>query len=270
MKPTLFIGILLLLIPGSGFALPKTQSTPGGISNVYLPTTNHQAPEVFFKDAHVIVMKESQSSHWFGLVGIPLIIKSSKQTLEIRNLKKSVTFKVHQKRYRKSRIWLKDNKMINPSKKDQARIQKEAKEIRKVLRKWSENDPFKQNYRMPVNGRITARFGTLQIFNYKIKEPHQGIDIYAKQGTPIYPCNAGIVLKTGNYFFLGNTIFIDHGKGVISLYAHLDKIWVKEGRHLTKETPLGSIGQTGRATGPHLHWAMVMNQTFVNPKLFVR
>lgn len=270
MTQRVLLGLLLLLNSHRLLAMPKINAVPGGISEVMLPVKNHMTPKVYFKNQRVIVISKTDEKQWYALVGLPLNIKPGIQTVEIRSLKKNVNFEIKKKHYRQAWVNIKNSRLTNPTNNDQTRIQEEAIETHKMLGQWTEKDPFKEPYQMPIKGRISGKFGTRLIFNQKIKEPHLGIDIRAKRGTPVHPCSSGIVLTTGDFFYTGKTVFIDHGKGVISLYAHLDKILVKKGRHLTKKTQLGTVGNSGRANSPLLHWGMVMNQTYVDPLLFLQ
>jgi murein DD-endopeptidase MepM/ murein hydrolase activator NlpD len=95
------------------------------------------------------------------------------------------------------------------------------------------------------------------------------MDIAAPAGTPVRVPIAGTVVDAGEYYFNGNTVFVDHGRGLISMYCHLSAIDVKPGQHIAAGTTIGEVGMTGRATGPHLHWGLSLNHTWVDPELFV-
>jgi murein DD-endopeptidase MepM/ murein hydrolase activator NlpD len=107
---------------------------------------------------------------------------------------------------------------------------------------------------VPVKGRISTRFGTGRVLNGKPRSPHSGVDIAANSGAPIKAANGGKVLLAYDFYLSGKTVVVDHGWGVCTIYAHMDSFKVKEGQQVERGQNLGTVGTTGRATGPHLHF----------------
>jgi len=163
-----------------------------------------------------------------------------------------------------------DPKFVNPKKKDLLRIQREVKEIGKLYRVVTRKKHWKGLFKLPVESAITSRYGNKRIFNGAMQSYHQGLDLRAPTGTRISAPAGGRVVLAKDLFFTGNTVILDHGYGVFTVYAHLSKLGVKRGAQVKLGQRLGLSGMTGRASGPHLHWGAILHRTKVDPIFLTR
>lgn len=250
--------------------LPHTDAVPSGIAVVNLGITtnktNGKAPVVSYKKQRIMVTNNNGT--WHGIVGIPLTAKTGKHKLNIKGQLKTVSFLVKPKEYAEQRITIRDKRKVNPNPEDMKRIRREKKRINKALNHWEEKEDVETIFTLPVGGELSSPFGLRRYFNEQPRKPHSGIDIAAPEGTPIVSPAAGKVIESGDFFFNGNSVFIDHGQGLITMYCHMSEIEVKPGQIVKKGEVIGAIGQTGRVTGPHLHWTVSLNNARVDPRLF--
>lgn len=250
------------------FALPENHAVNGGLT--IIPVDVDKQPEAYYQGNRVPVLPGSKANQWLLIVAIPLNTKDPIQYIDItRPYKATIPFHVSEKFYTTQYLTIKDLSKVDPQPQDLIRINKEIKKLAKIFANYSNINPFKQSYTAPLRGPVSSLFGLKRVYNKQPRDPHSGLDIAGPEGKPISAISEGTVAETGDYFFTGNTVIIDHGMGVFSLYAHLSKILVKPGESVNQGQELGLVGMTGRVTGPHLHWTMVMNQTLVEPLLFV-
>lgn len=262
----ILITFLLTLIPLVAHAFPQDTRIPGGIA--LIPIESDTRPTVRYDSKSVLVHPQGQN--WLAVVGIPLSTKPGKQTIEVQigNTTQKIAFTVQDKDYPEQHITLKNKRMVNPEPMDMQRINRESGHLSAVLATWTDQ-PSHLDFELPVQGRLSSPFGLRRFFNDQPRKPHSGLDIAADTGTPIHAPAAGRVIDQGNYFFNGNTVLIDHGQGLISGYFHLSEILVKTGQDLQQGEILGKVGETGRVTGPHLHWNVYLNGAKIDPALFV-
>jgi murein DD-endopeptidase MepM/ murein hydrolase activator NlpD len=150
------------------------------------------------------------------------------------------------------------------------RITRESKQINSALRHWSDTQDVVLEFQKPVSGPTSSPYGLRRFFNEQPRKPHSGLDIAAATGTPIQAPAPGTVLDTGDFFFNGNTVLLDHGQGLVTMYCHMSKIGVKPGQTVNTGDSLGEVGMTGRVTGPHLHWGVSLNDARIDPLLFLQ
>lgn len=237
---------------------------PGGVAVVDLGPSA-QPLVARFDGKPVLVVKEG--ANWLAIVGLPLTQKPGAATLTQGS--RNLSFTVGSKKYQEQHITLKNQRQVNPNPADLKRIDAELAEQIKAYRSFSPGTPSNLLLDKPVNGPLSSRFGVRRFFNGEERNPHSGLDFAVPAGTPIKTPANGKVILTGNYFFNGNTVFVDHGQGFISMFCHLSKIDVKPGQVLTRGAVVGKVGSTGRATGPHMHWNVSLNDARVDPAIFI-
>ena len=156
---------------------------------------------------------------------------------------------------------------VEPTDQDNRKIDKEREDLKTALSYNIKQPYWQKGFIMPVNkGRTSGNFGGQRIMNGKPKSPHQGLDLAAPEGSPVFASSDGIVtLSDGEYFYTGNVIVINHGQNLSTIYAHMKTRTVKKGDIVKQGDIIGHVGQTGRATGPHLHWGASINGTRFQP-----
>ena len=264
MKKWLLFG--LVLYSGQLLAFPRANPVPGGIAIIPVAdaTTTVTAPVVQYEGKRVTVAQ--QDGAWLALVGIPLDAQAGEHHLQAAGT--LIPFDVQLKQYRTQRIRINDNNKVEPDDESSQRIVQELA-VQKGIKSRYSPQAATLDFIRPAPGADTGRFGMRRIFNGQQRNPHSGMDIAAATGTPVKATAAGRVLHTGDFFFSGNVVYVDHGSGVISMYAHLSQIAVKPGDNLQQGDIVGAVGSTGRATGPHLHWSVYLNGEAVDPALFL-
>ncbi|MCK4710560.1 MAG: peptidoglycan DD-metalloendopeptidase family protein, partial [Gammaproteobacteria bacterium] len=221
--------------------------------------------KAFFKKKKVAVFQHDDA--WYALIGLSLNTKPGQYKVSYsfddeRTYQQSFTVK--KKTYKAQYLTVKNKRKVNPNAEDMKRIIKERKLKKAAKNTWTDK-PLDADFIRPVEGRISSIFGLRRFFNKQARRPHSGMDIAAPQGTPIKAIADARVIETGDFFFSGNMVYLDHGQGLISLYAHMYKIHVKPGQLIKQGEIIGEVGETGRVTGPHLHLSILLNQTGVDP-----
>lgn len=248
--------------------LPEERLAPGGVARIALGPSAEQ-PKASFNGLPVLVIPDA--TQWTAVVGIALAARPGRAHLTVRRTDGAellVPFEIKPFRYAEQRLKVAPGQ-VDLSKEDLARYTRERAHMAEVIASFSEALPATLQLRQPAPGLRSGSFGLRRVFNGQSRSPHSGMDIAAAQGTPVTAAAAGRVVDTGNYFFNGNTVWLDHGRGLLTMYCHLSAIDVKPGDVVATGTPLGAVGATGRATGAHLHWSVSLNRAMVDPALFL-
>lgn len=269
MKSTLFPALALCsLLAAPACALPTHSPVPGGIAVIDLGPAGDKTPTARWDDRPLAVLNER--GRWFALLGIPLDTLPGELDVTVSGSagSKRLSVPIRPKNYPEQRLTVKNQRHVEPAPDDLARIEREQK-ITEAVKKHFSSDTPDTALSLPASGPLSSRFGLKRFFNGQPRNPHAGLDVAAGTGTPVRAPSEATVANTGEYFFNGNTVFLDHGQGLITAYMHLSRIDVRPGQRVKKGEILGAIGATGRVTGPHLHWAVILNNTAVDPELFL-
>jgi murein DD-endopeptidase MepM/ murein hydrolase activator NlpD len=264
----IFFNLALFTLTSHALTLDSTP-VPGGIAVITLPADAEPAT-ARYRDRKILVTRNDD--HYIAVIGLPLATKSGRHYLKVKNRQgktQSIGFQVEDKAYEEQHITIKDKRKVNPEKRDMERITRESKQIKSALRHWSAQDDVVIAFQKPVEGPTSSPFGLRRFFNEQARNPHSGLDIAAAEGAPIHAPAPGTVLDTGEFFFNGNTVLLDHGQGLVTMYCHMSKIDVEPGQTVDSGDILGEVGMTGRVTGPHLHWGVSLNDARIDPVLFL-
>jgi murein DD-endopeptidase MepM/ murein hydrolase activator NlpD len=155
--------------------------------------------------------------------------------------------------------------MVDLSQKRIDQVREDNRTLGDILATRSRQRYWKESYLIPVQGRITTRFGIGRVLNGKPRSSHSGVDIAGKRGAPVKSANSGKVLLADDFYLSGKTVVVDHGWGISTIYAHLDRIDVREGQEVLRGRVLGTVGSTGRSTGPHLHFGAFIRGAKIDP-----
>ncbi|HLP96877.1 MAG TPA: peptidoglycan DD-metalloendopeptidase family protein [Sideroxyarcus sp.] len=268
----LCLKLALLVLPLMAQAsLPQALSVPGGIAVIPLGSvaSSAAAPQAWLGEQPVLVTADKDE--WYAVVGLSLNTPPGSHALQIKIAGESKTylFEVNPKSYPEQRITIKDKGKVQLSPADAARAKREIAAIMELKRHWRSAQDTDPALLLPAEGRLGGRFGSRRFFNGEPRAPHAGLDVAVPSGTPVRASSHGVVLAVDDYFFNGKTVFLDHGNGLITMYCHLERVDVKAGDKVGKGQPLGLSGRTGRATGPHLHWSVVLNGEMIDPELLI-
>jgi len=198
-------------------------------------------------------------AHQGAMVKFRLVDKGGKSQLQ--------RFMVKKQHYDVQRIDGLPRKMVTPPRDVLVRIKADASRVRTARKISSNRQDFREHFIWPVRGRISGNFGNYRILNGTPKSPHGGMDIAAPKGSAVLAPLSGVVTMVSDLYYTGNTVLIDHGYGVSTVFAHMDRILVKAGQRVRQGQKIGTVGMTGRATGPHLHFGLNWYQERLNPAL---
>lgn len=264
----LLLPALLLAFPA--LAAPKVKAVPGGVARLRLGRGD-PAPIAHLDGRRLLVRRERRE--WVALAGVALSAKAG-STLQVEvdfgdGRRETRPVSIVDKKYPRQHLSIPGEPAELPPE-QLARYEQEREHLRRVLRTFTEPGPAGLDMLQPVSGRRSGTFGLRRVINDVERNPHQGMDIAAPTGTPVAAARAGRVIDAGEYLFLGRTLVLDHGHGLLTLYAHLNALNAATGEAVAAGAQIGEVGTTGRVTGPHLHFSVYLNAVSVDPEIFLR
>lgn len=258
------LGLLCLVC--CQLAAAQTAAWPGGIAKLDLGPAEGATPEVHYGDKRVLVAKVG--GRWQAVVGVHLDTPLGTASVRLADGTER-KFDVIKHAYREQHLEVAPG-YVSLSEENLARVGRERKLIDAALNNWRDKDLDGVILKKPVDGPHSSSFGSRRFFNGEPRSPHSGMDIAAVTGTPILSPLAGVVTATGDYYFNGNTVIVDHGQGLVTMYCHLREIGVEAGQLVEPDDQLGLVGATGRVTGAHLHFGTYLNGNAVDPALLIK
>lgn len=268
-----------LVVALGAFALPSAQATParaawpvaatvpGGVAHLPLGPAATR-PQAWLGEVPLLVLGDAAG--WTALLGIALDTAPGALGVRVQQADGETVHEVTVQAWRYTEQQLRvEPRTVDLSAQDLARHQRERAHQQTVMATFSEPWPGQLRMRTPTTGRRSSSFGLRRVFNGQPRSPHSGMDIAAPTGTPVLAPLPGRVIDVGDYFFNGHTVWLDHGGGLLGMFCHLSAVDVRVGDELASGQRLGRVGATGRVTGPHLHWGVMLNRAMVNPALFL-
>lgn len=256
----------LTLMLGAGLAHGGETTWPGGIARLDLGPAGGELPVVEYDGKRVLVINEN--GRWQAVVGVPLRAETGSATVTLGD-GSTRAFDIDEHAYLEEHLTVAQS-YVSLSDENLARYRRERKIIDAALSRFRDVPVASIALSSPVEGPRSSSFGKRRFFNKEPRNPHTGMDIAVPEGTPIAAPLGGLVTETGDYYFNGNTIFIDHGQGLVTMYCHLSEIGVAKGDDVAAGDIIGRVGKTGRVTGAHLHFGTYLNGNAVDPALLLR
>lgn len=248
---------------------PRPSQVPGGVARLSLGPAA-QRPMAHADGVPLLVIGDA--IEWTALVGIPLAATPGEAKITVAahdgGAARQLPYRIAAKQYQEQRLTVAP-RTVDLSPEDQARYERERAHLQTVMATFDGMPPADLQMQVPVPGRRSGSFGLRRVFNGQPRNPHSGMDIAAATGTPVRAPLDGRVIDVGDYFFNGGTVWLDHGAGLLSMYCHLSAMDCQVGDRVPAGAAFCKVGATGRVTGPHLHWSVMLNRAMVDPALFI-
>ena len=276
----LLVAVWLLIGANTSMALPKPEITvssesifQGDVGLLKVRTAGGETPQALWMNQELFMAPYGDGKTWYGFFGADLKLKAGSYPLVVKTastgFRKQIDVRVSSKDFGVRQLTL-PKEMVDLDAVTLERVKREAAIMKEVLEAPPTPPQWKGPFVKPVNGEVSGTFGQASIINGMPRSPHSGVDLKAERGTPVVSINSGRVVLTGENFFIGLFVVVDHGGAIQSLYFHFDKILVQQGDRVAKGQVVGLLGATGRVTGPHLHFGIRISGARIDPLEFMR
>jgi len=260
---------VLVLVPSGAYpadlSVTPSEVIPGGIARVTLNSACERA-EGDVAGEHLRFFRTTPEGPMVSLIGVDLDAPRGRRVVAVRcdGWAGRASLHVRGHEFPKEELTV-PRQYVRPSPAEQARAAKEAERLNHIWATASPERMWRGEFQRPTQGPLGAAFGLRRIFNGEPRSPHNGIDIRARDGTPVIAANTGCVALRDELFFSGKTIVLDHGLGLYTVYLHLSEYRASEDELVSKGQVIGLVGATGRVTGPHLHFSARLSGARVDP-----
>lgn len=239
-------------------------SSPLPMENIVIAWLGKEVPTIVSREGEaykaVVLLGTDVKRKYKPVEPIAIRVSLDGQTSSI-----SREIRVSEKTYPVQRLSV-DPNMVQPPKEYWPRIEEESRIVGKALATITAERFWNLPMIRPTPGRISSIYGLRRVFNGQPRTPHRGLDIAAPQGELVLAVDEGLVVLTGDHYYAGQSVYLDHGQGVISAYLHLSETAVKPGQVVSRGETIGRVGSTGRVTGPHLHFGLYVLGQAVDPE----
>ena len=274
------VAFCLLIGASTSMALPQPEITvssnsisQGDVGLLRVLTANGEPPQVQWMNEDLFAAPLKNGTGWFGFFAADLKLKPGSYPLVVQipsaGVRKQIDITVRVKEFGVRNLTL-PKELVDLDAASLERVKKEAAIMKEALEAAATAPQWTGPFVKPLSGEVVGTFGQASVINGMPRSPHSGVDLKAEKGTPVTSINSGRVVLTGNHFFNGLFVVVDHGGAVQSLYFHLDKILMQQGDRVAKGQVVGLVGATGRATGPHLHFGIRVHGARIDPMQFLK
>ena len=240
----------------------------GDLSLIRIKVDKGEIPQVTWMKKKVFLVPNHDKTFWQGFLVADLREKPGQYQAHVKvspsDQNKLLDIEVVDKDYGVRRLTL-PKEMVDLDAETLKRVKKESEIMKKLWEVPASTPCWKGPFLRPIPGDVIGPFGRKSIINDQPRSPHTGVDLRGERGVRLKAVNNGRVIFTGEHFFAGRSVVIDHGGEILSMYFHLKEILVQENDMVKKGQIIGLVGSTGRATGPHLHWGMRLNGARIDP-----